>query len=269
MHPVSRRQLNAMLDIFGQVPEPIRFDVACLNHQTDRLSLRRTWAAPQVRRAFGWLAARNATGSSCYIRPARAIPETRWIVIDELTDETLSRLTAVHTPSMVIRTAADVFEAWLRLDRPVDFGTRIAAVRFLKREFGGDADAVDGAQFGLLPGTTNRALSGVRAGRAPFAVLRSTSSTAVVPIPSDVAGPVGSNNAGKKAGLEVERNLETTDGPGDRDFAIACRLLEGGADDHTITAAIAAVRGFDPKCRGAYIPRTIRAARLHLQTRRQ
>ena len=90
MHPVSRRQMNAMLDIFGQVPEPTRFDLACLNHQTDRMSLRRTWTAPQVRKAFGWLAARNATGSSCYIRLARAIAETRWIVIDELTGGMLS-----------------------------------------------------------------------------------------------------------------------------------------------------------------------------------
>lgn len=268
MHPVSRRQMNAMLDIFGQVPEPTRFDLACLNHQTDRMSLRRTWTAPQVRKAFGWLAARNATGSSCYIRLARAIAETRWIVIDELTGGMLSLLTAAHAPSMVVQTAADDFQAWLRLDQPVDVATRIAVARFVKREFGGDADAVDGAQFGLLPGTTNRALSGVRAGRAPFAVLRSTSSTAVVPIPPDVTRPVG-DHTGEEAGVEVEGGLGNTDGPGDRDFAIACRLLEGGADDHTITAAIAAVRGFDPKCRGAYIPRTIRAARLHLQTRRQ
>ena len=50
-----------------------------------------------------------------------------------------------------------------------------------------------------------------------------------------------------------------------RDFAIACRLLETGAGDHAIAATIAAARGFDPQCAGAYIPRTIRAARLHLQ----
>ena len=47
----------------------------------------------------------------------------------------------------------------------------------------------------------------------------------------------------------------------DRDFAIACRLLEVGATDHTIAATIAAVRSFDEKCHGDYIPRTIRAAR--------
>ena len=50
-----------------------------------------------------------------------------------------------------------------------------------------------------------------------------------------------------------------------RDFAIACRLLEAGTGDHAIAATIAAARGFDPQCAGAYIPRTIRAARLHLQ----
>ena len=254
-----------MLDTFGQVPEPNRFDIACLHHQTDRLSLRRTWTAPQVRRAYGWLAARNATGSSCYIRPARAIPETRWIVIDELTDETLSRLTAVHAPSMVIRTAGGAFQAWLRLDRLADLGTRIAAVRFLKRAFGGAAEAVDGTQFGFLPGTTNRAISGVRDGRARFVVLCSISSTAVVPVPADVARHVARSDRREGEGVEVERGPGSNDGAGDRDFAIACRLLESGADDHTITAAIAAARGFDPQCRGSYIPRTIRAARRHLQ----
>ena len=35
-----------------------------------------------------------------------------------------------------------------------------------------------------------------------------------------------------------------------RDFAIACWLLEAGADDHTIAATLAAARDFDPKCEG-------------------
>ena len=56
--------------------------------------------------------------------------------------------------------------------------------------------------------------------------------------------------------VEAERGKEDIATPGDRDFASACRLLEAGADDHTIAAALAAVRGFDTKCPGGYLPRT-------------
>ena len=54
--------------------------------------------------------------------------------------------------------------------------------------------------------------------------------------------------------VEAERGTENIATPGDRDFAIACRLLETGADDHTIAAALAAVRGFDTKCQGVLSP---------------
>ena len=267
VHPVSRRQINVQLDVFGLAPETTAFDVGCLNHVNGRMSLRKKWTARQVRRAFGWLAARNASGSSCYIRPALAIPQTRWILVDELTDGTLNRLTAAHVPSMVIQTAADSFQVWLRLERPVDAVTRTAVARFFTRECGGDVDVVDGAQFGLIPGTTNRTPSRVRDGRALFAILRSTSTKAVTPFPPDLELPGGWTRPRGGGDVEVEGGIENYEPSGDRDFAIACRLLEAGADDHTIAAAIAVVRGFDRKSRGGYIPRTIRAARLHIQTR--
>ena len=98
-------------------------------------------------------------------------------------------------------------------------------------------------------------------------ILRSASRTAAIPLPPDVTRPEGRRKGGGEDD-EAERGKGDLAPPGDRDFAIACRLLENGADDHTIAAAIAAVRGFDPKCQGA-IPRTISAARRHIQTRRQ
>ena len=255
-----------MLDIFGKTSEVTAFDLGCLNHETDRMSFRKSWTASQVRKAFGWLAARNATGSSCYIRPARAIAETRWVLVAGLTAVMLNRLTTAHAPNMILQTAVDSFQAWLRLDERVDATTRIAVARVLTREIGGDLDAVIEDQLGYLPGTTDRSLSRAHGRNVPFIVLRSTSSTAVTAIPPDVTRPDGRAHAG--GGRQAESGIEVIEPPGDRDFAVACRLLEAGADDHTIAATIAAVRGFDQKCQGGYISRTIRAARLHLQRRR-
>ena len=268
VHPASRRQITLMLDIFGLTPEVTAFDLGCLNHETGRMSFRKTWTAAQVRKALGWIAARNASGSSCFIRPARAIAETRWVLVAGLTVAALDRLTNAHAPNMVVRTAVDDFQAWLRLAQPVGAAARIDIARSLMRESGGDAGAVDRAQLGHLPGTTDRTPSRVRDGRAPFVVLRSVSETAVTPVPLDVTRPDGRHKGGGED-VGAERGKENIATPGDRDFAIACRLLEAGADDHTIAAAIAAARGFDPKCEGGYLPRTIRAARRRLQTRRQ
>ena len=269
MHAASRRQITRMLDIFGETPEVTALDLGCLNHETDRMSFRKTWTAPQVRKALGWLAARNASGSSCFIRPARSIAETRWVLIDDLTVATLRRLTAAHVPNMVVQMAVDRLQAWLKLEEPVDVTTRIDVARFFTREIGGDPDTVNVEQFGRLPGTTDRTPSRVRRDLAPFVVLRAASSTVGIPIPPAVARPDGRGRTGGGAQGEVERGKEDIERSGDRDFAIACRLLEAGADDHTITATIAAVRGFDRKSAGGYIPRTIRAARRHLQTGRK
>ena len=136
MHPASRRQISLMLDVFGHAPEATTFDLACLHHETGRMSFRNPWTAAQVRRAFGWLAARNASGSSCFIRPARTIAQMKWVLVDGLTTATLNRLTAAHAPSMVVQTA-DGFQAWLRLEEPVDATTRIDVARSLTRRVGG------------------------------------------------------------------------------------------------------------------------------------
>ena len=271
VHPASRRQINLMLDTFGQTPEVTAFDLGCLNHTTARMSFRKAWTAPQVRKAFGWLAARNTTGSSCFVRPARAIDKTSWVLVDSLRAATLKRLSAAHPPHMVVQTAVESFQAWLRIKEPLDVATRIDVARAITREIGGDPDTVDVTQFGHLPGMTNRMPSEAREGRPAFVVLRSTSSAAVTPIPVGASRTDGRDHAWGREDDSwkrwTERDTERADDRSDRDFAIACRLLEAGADDHTIVATIAAVRGFDPRCRGDYIARTVRAARRHIQTR--
>ena len=269
MHPASRRQITQMLETFSLAPEVTAFDLGCLNHETERMSFRKTWTAPAVRKAFGWLAARNATGSSCYIRPAAAIGETSWVLAGPLTAAALDGLPAA--PGLVVESSPGVFEAWLRLAAPVGAGARTAAARFFIREAGGDPGAVSGAKLGHLPGTTNRTPACIRDGQAPFAVLRSSSRSAVTPVPNEVERSADERRGGggDAASAEEEpagRRYDPSPDQNRRDFAIACRLLEAGADDHTIAATIAATRDFDPQSEGAYIPRTIRAARRHIQT---
>ena len=266
MHPASRRQIAQMLETFSVAPEVSAFDLGCLNHETGRMSFRKTWTAPEVRKAFGWLAARNATGSSCYIRPAEALGRTSWVLAGPLARAGLDRLTVA--PGLVVESSPGVFEAWLRLAAPVDSAARSAAARLFTREAGGDAGAVPAAQLGHLPGTTNRAPDSAGDDPPFFAALRSRSPSAVTPIPRVVEPFIGRHPGGEgKLAAAREKAAGRRDDPdwSRRDFAIACRLLETGAGDHTIAATIAAARGFDPQCAGAYLPRTIRAARLHLQ----
>lgn len=269
MHPASRRQIVQMLETFSLAPEVTAFDLGCLDHATGRMSFRKTWTAPEVRRALGWLAARNATGSSCYIRPAAALGRTSWVLAGPLTDAARDRLPA--TPGLDVESSPGVFEAWLRLAAPADLATRTAVARFFTRKAGGDPGAVRGAQLGHLPGTTNRAPAAAGDGPASFVVLRSRSPSAVTPIPRELARSAGLRRGGGGEPAGGEEPAWYRDGPSSdqsrRDFAIACRLLEAGSDDHTIAATLAAARGFDPQCEGAYIPRTIRAARLHIQNR--
>ncbi len=171
MHPASRRQIVQMLETFSVAPEVSAFDLGCLNHETGRMSFRKTWTAPEVRKAFGWLAARNATGSSCYIRPAEALGRTSWVLTGPLARAGLDRLAAA--PGLVVESSPGVFEAWLRLAAPLDAAARRAAARLFTREAGGDAGVVPAAQLGHLPGTTNRAPARAGDGPAFFAALRS------------------------------------------------------------------------------------------------
>jgi len=122
MHPASRRQIVQMLETFSLAPEVTAFDLGCLDHATGRMSFRKTWTVPEVRRALGWLAARNATGSSCYIRPAEALGRTSWVLTGPLARAGLDRLTAA--PGLVVESSPGIFEAWLRLAAPLDARAR-------------------------------------------------------------------------------------------------------------------------------------------------
>ena len=98
MTPTSRAQLAKMLKTFAAADVVDRFDVGALDHETERMSLREDWNRSQVWKAAGWIAARNTTGSSIYVRPARAIERHPWILVDDLTAAALETMKAGHPP---------------------------------------------------------------------------------------------------------------------------------------------------------------------------
>lgn len=265
MTPKSRGQVMRMLGTFAAVGGPDRFDIGALDHGTGRMSLREDWRRNQIWRAVGWMAARNTTGSSIYVRPTRALEAHPWILVDDLTGATLEKVRIGHPPGIIVETSPRSFQAWIRIQRPVATAARTAIARTLMETYGGDPGGVGGDQFGRLPGTTNQKPER-REGRkhAPFAQLRHAGAEVVtVPIPENVetttrpppgaAGERTPNRAG------VDQSV--------RDFALACRLIEVGRHDDEIGRAIRAVRvklGSPKADRPDYIERTIRAARRHV-----
>ena len=80
--------------------------------------------------------------------------------------------------------------------RPPGAGRGVLA-RFFTRKAAGDPGAVRRAQLGHLPGTTNRTPAAAGDGPASFVVLRSRSSAAVTPIPSELARSAGLRPGGE------------------------------------------------------------------------
>lgn len=262
MTPQSRGQVTRMLARFAADGGPDRFDVGALDHATGKMSLRDDWRRNQIWRAAGWMSARNATGSSIYVRPARALEASPWILIDDLTEDALEKVRTGHPPGMIVETSPGSFQAWIRIQRPADSATRTAIARTLMETYGGDPGGVGGDQFGGLPGTTNqkperRGLGG----HAPFATLRHAGDDVVtVTIPEITTRPPP---------LAAGERTPARDGVDQsaRDFAMACRLIEAGRQDEEIGRAIRAVRvqlGSPKADRPDYIERTIRAARRHV-----
>ena len=267
MTPASKAQLTRMLATFASAGDVDRFDVGALNHGTDQMSLREDWNRGQVWRAAGWMAARNATGSSIYVRPARALEAHPWALIDDLTAQALEKVRTDHPPAIVVETSPGNYQAWIRVQRAVPVEIRTAIARTLAQTYGGDLGGVGGHQFGRCPGTTNqKPTRRLPDGRAPFAALRHAGSEiATVEIPQSDTHPAPRPAPG--AAGETDPIGRTGD-QSRRDFAMACRLVEMNRSNDEIAAAIRAVRN-DPKAhRVDYIERTIRAARRHVEQKK-
>ena len=263
MTPTSRGQVTRTLARFAADGGPDRFDIGALDHSTGRMSLRDDWNRSQIGRATAWMAARNTTGSSIYVRPARGLTAHPWILIDDLTADAIEKVRRTHPPGIVVETSPGNFQAWIRVQRAVRTGARTAIARTLMQTYGGDPGGVGGDQFGRMPGTTNQKPERRGPKHAPFAQLRHAGPEVVnVIIPDDDS----TTRAPPEAAGGRTPNPTGVDQSA-RDFALACRLIEVGRHDDEIAAAIVAIRaqlGSAKAHRADYIDRTIRAARRHL-----
>ena len=262
MTPTSRGQIWRMLTMFSAAPDVELFDVEAFDHRRGVMDPRYGWTRSKVWKATGWMAARNATGSSIYVRPSRDIETHPWILVDDLTASTLAEL-QIQTPAgIVVETSPKSFQAWIRIQSAVEYNIRTSIARSFAARYSADPGAVGGTQYGRMPGTTNQKPERRLAnGLAPFARLRHSSDRDVahveIPAGTDAADAPRQTPSSSAAGNRRPDRSQ-------RDFAIACRLAETGATDAEIAAAIQAVRR-DPKSqRRDYIEITIRKARCHV-----
>ena len=268
MTPASEAQLSRMLTAFVQAPEVDRFDVGALDHTKDRMSLRDDWTRSQVWRARNWLALRNASGSSIYVRPTLAIEAHPWVLVDNLTPESLEELRKHHSPAIVVETSRRRFQTWIRIQAAVPVELRTSIARTFARCYGGDHDGADGRQFGRMPGTTNREPDRrLCDGRAPFAALRHAGrEIAMVDIPTRLAPRAvpGELPTPHEAG-PLPRPESAGLGRSRRDYAVAARLMELSRSDEEVGSVLRALRNDSMPDWGDYIERTIRAARRHIE----
>ena len=202
MTPASLRQIRTLLDLW----ETGLYDIGALDHASGRISLREDWSRGQVLHARGWIAARNASGSSLYARPARSLGQHPWVLVDALDAGACRRIGHGHPPAALVETSPGRWQAWVRLEAALGADARIAAGRRLAREYAGEPGAADGHPFGRLPGTTNRTPGLELAnGKAPFAKLARVHPERKVQLPGlDVQAPPchgagGPGGGGKRA----------------------------------------------------------------------
>ena len=262
MTPASQRQLRTLLGLW----DTGLFDVGALDHASGRMSLREGWSLGQVLHARGWIAARNASGSSLYARPARSLGRHPWVLVDALDAGGRRRIERGHPPAALVETSPGRWQAWVRLEAALGAAGRVAAGRRLAREYGGDPGTGDGHPFGRLPGTTNRTPGLELAnGQAPFAKLAGAYPQRTVQLPGlDVLDTPATEPAAQAGEESVRCGRVRRDRPA-IDFAIACRLAEAGRSDTEIAAVIRSARHDAKGDRPEYIARTIAAARRQVQ----
>lgn len=262
MTPASVRQVRALLDLWNTG----LYDIGALDHAGGRMSYREDWSRGQVLHARGWIAARNAGGSSIYARPARSLGRHPWVFVDALDSGACRRIEHGHPPAALVETHPGRWQAWVRLEAALGAEGRTAAGRRLAREYAGEPGTVGGHPFGRLPGTTNRTPGLELAnGKAPFAKLAGVYPQRSIQLPGiDVRDPPAPEPTAQAAGGGVRCGRGRRDQPA-IDFAIACRLAEAGQTDAVIAAVIRSARRDTMADRPEYIARTIAAARRRVQ----
>ena len=259
------RQIRTLLELWD-VP---LFDVAALDHATGRMSLREDWDRGQVLHAVGWMARRNATGSSIYARPAESLAAHPWILVDDLDKGAKAAVAEHHPPAAFVETSPDSWQAWIRLDQAVDADARANIGRRLAETHGRAPDRTGDLQLGRCPGFTNQDPDHREEDeQPPFTRLVDVHPEQVVrmeTLPFDIK--LGITAPVREGGLRPEEVRERA-GARDQsriDFAIACRLVEIGQEDSVIAAVLREVRQNTTAAAGGYIERTISAARRRVE----
>ena len=259
------RQIRTLLALWD-VPV---FDVAALDHATGRMSLREDWDRGQVLHAVGWMARRNATGSTIHARPAESLSAHRWVLVDGLDKGAKAAVEKHHRPAAFLETSPDTWQAWVRLDQALDAGTRADIGLRIAETHGGAPDRAARMRLGRCPGFTNQDPDHREEdGRPPFTRLVDVHPEHVVlveSLPFDVtpgspepvrAGEFRPGEARERAGVRDQSRI---------DFAIACRLVEIGENDSVIEAVLQEVRRDTNAAAASYIERTIAAARQRVE----
>ena len=205
------------------------------------MSSREDWDRDQVLHAVGWMARRNGSGSSIYARPARSVLAHPWILVDDLDIHAKTRITEHHPPAAFVETSAGHWQAWLRLDHPLETDPRARVARWLAETYSRNPDTAAASPFGRLPGITNQH-PGRRQhdGLAPFTRLTDVHPEYAIGLDTLPASatPQITTPAREMRPDEPSRRTRARD----QDFAIACRLVELGQHDPAIAAVLQAVR---------------------------
>ena len=259
------RQIRTLLALWD-VP---LFDVAALDHATGRMSLREDWDRGQVLHAVGWMARRNATGSSIHARPAGSLAAHPWILVDGLDKDAKAAVAKDHPPAAFVETSSGAWQAWIRLDQALDAATRADVGRRLAEIHGEAQDPASSTRLGRFPGFTNQDPDHrEEGGRPPFTKLVDVHPEHVVLVESLPFGLKPGIGAPVREGELRPGEVRERAGVRDQsriDFAITCRLVEIGENDRVIGAVLQELRRDTNAAAASYIERTIAAARRRVE----
>jgi hypothetical protein len=245
--------------------------------------LPRTWDASTLVKSIAWLRWQNSQGRNIYIRPAG---EHQFSLVDDLTVENLDRMGREgFTPSVVVETSPDNFQAWLNHGEVLRRDLSTVAARTLAQKFAGDQGAADWRHFGRLSGFTNRKFSRRAAnGLYPFVHLIEARNL-VYPLAAEFVGSLREHLAhevtqkqrlherfavspsplGAWLTIEDFRCDARYGGDGNRiDLAYAVYALSHGVSENGVRCAIASrdlTKKGPAKRQEEYIERTVEKAR--------
>jgi hypothetical protein len=201
----------------------------------------------QLLKATGFLAWMNLRGYNVYSRPVG----WQYVLLDDLSRHELEEL-ATLKPCLLIETSPANYQAWLMLEKaPQDRQDAKAICRELAERFNADLASAEPDHVGRLPGYTNRKEKHRGKGSDggfPFVILRKSQHRLSTFHPQGGRVVVPD---------EPYRRKETKNSQSERDFGLACGMIEEKLPDSEIEERLRGLK--------AYIQRTIRNARRKVE----